>query len=80
MLLQRKKEHKINFKSNIGQKNWQKKNKRRQTMAKSGRRSEIDEMHEQLKPFGIMQFVRSGRIAVSKDKMQISSILKEFSI
>ncbi|MGF1558035.1 MAG: acetolactate synthase small subunit [Flavobacteriaceae bacterium] len=49
-------------------------------LAKSGRRSEIDEMHEQLKPFGIMQFVRSGRIAVSKDKMQISSILKEFSI
>ena len=47
-------------------------------LAKSGRRSEIDEMHDQLKPFGIMQFVRSGRISVSKEKMQISTILKEF--
>ncbi len=47
-------------------------------LAKSGRRSEIDEMHEQFKPFGIMQFVRSGRIAVTKDEMQISAILKEF--
>jgi acetolactate synthase-1/3 small subunit len=47
-------------------------------LAKSGRRSEIDEMHDQLKPFGIMQFVRSGRISVSKEKMQISSILEEF--
>ncbi|MBM1107274.1 acetolactate synthase small subunit [Aurantibacter crassamenti] len=47
-------------------------------LAKSGRRNEIDEMHEQLKPFGIMQFVRSGRISVSKDEMQISNMLKEF--
>jgi len=47
-------------------------------LAKSGRRSEIDEMYEQLKPFGIMQFVRSGRISVTKDEMQISAMLKEF--
>lgn len=47
-------------------------------LAKSGRRNEIDEMYDQLKPFGIMQFVRSGRITVSKDKMQISGMLKEF--
>ncbi|MCJ7468025.1 MAG: acetolactate synthase small subunit [Maribacter sp.] len=47
-------------------------------LAKSGRRNEIDEMYEQLKPFGIMQFVRSGRIAVTKSEMQISSLLKEF--
>lgn len=47
-------------------------------LAKSGRRQEINEMHEQLKPFGIMQFVRSGRISVSKDEMQISAMLKEF--
>ncbi len=47
-------------------------------LAKTGRRSEIDEMHDQLMPFGIMQFVRSGRIAVSKDKMQISTMLEEF--
>jgi len=47
-------------------------------LAKSGRRYEIDEMYELLKPFGIMQFVRSGRIAVSKDEMQISALIKEF--
>lgn len=47
-------------------------------LAKSGRRNEIDEMYEQLKPYGIMQFVRSGRISVSKDEMQISTLLNEF--
>lgn len=47
-------------------------------LAKSGRRSEIDEMHSALQPFGIMQFVRSGRIAVTKAEMQISALLEEF--
>ncbi|MBQ4915398.1 acetolactate synthase small subunit [Maribacter sp. MMG018] len=47
-------------------------------LAKSGRRYEIDEMYEMLKPFGIMQFVRSGRISVSKEVMQISALLEEF--
>jgi acetolactate synthase-1/3 small subunit len=46
-------------------------------ISKSGRRSEIDELHSKLKPFGIMQFVRSGRISVSKSKMEISSLLEE---
>ena len=45
-------------------------------ISKSGRREEIEEMYEQL--YGIMQFVRSGRISVSKSEMQISNILKEF--
>lgn len=47
-------------------------------LAKTGRRNEIDEMQQQLKPYGIMQFVRSGRISVSKAEMKISAILKEF--
>jgi acetolactate synthase-1/3 small subunit len=47
-------------------------------LAKTGRREEIDEMHDKLEPFGIMQFVRSGRIAVSKAEMRISALLKEF--
>jgi len=45
-------------------------------LAKTGRRNEIEEMHDQLKPFGIMQFVRSGRISVSKEQMDITSLLK----
>ena len=48
-------------------------------LAKTGRRNEIDDMYQQLKPYGIMQFVRSGRIAVSKSEMKISSLLKEFN-
>ncbi|RAJ12588.1 acetolactate synthase small subunit [Arenibacter echinorum] len=48
-------------------------------LSKTGRRNEIDEMYQQLKPYGIMQFVRSGRIAVSKSEMKISSLLKEFN-
>ncbi|MDG3582141.1 acetolactate synthase small subunit [Galbibacter pacificus] len=49
-------------------------------ISKSGRREEIEEMYEQLKPYGIMQFVRSGRVSVSKSEMQISNILKEFQL
>ncbi|WP_086476528.1 MULTISPECIES: acetolactate synthase small subunit [Arenibacter] len=48
-------------------------------LAKSGRRNEIEEMYQQLKPYGIMQFVRSGRIAVSKAEMQISALINEFN-
>ncbi len=47
-------------------------------LAKTGRRHEIDEMHDALEPYGIMQFVRSGRISVSKEKMNISTLLKAF--
>lgn len=47
-------------------------------LAKTGRRHEIDEMHDNLEPFGIMQFVRSGRIAVSKSEMPITSLINEF--
>ncbi|MEL1240281.1 acetolactate synthase small subunit [Flavobacterium flavipallidum] len=46
-------------------------------ISKVGRRSEIEEMYAKLKPFGIMQFVRSGRISVSKEKMEVTSLLLE---
>ncbi|MEM6515856.1 MAG: acetolactate synthase small subunit [Bacteroidota bacterium] len=44
---------------------------------KSGRKEEIDLLYRELIVFGIMQFTRSGRIAVTKDEMKISTILKE---
>ncbi len=47
-------------------------------LEKSGRKSEIEVLHQQLKPFGIMQFVRSGRIAVTKEPLNISSLLTAF--
>ncbi|WP_081209889.1 acetolactate synthase small subunit [Salegentibacter sediminis] len=45
---------------------------------KTGKRSETDSLYEKLKPYGLMQFVRSGTIAVTKNEMPISNILKQF--
>ena len=36
-------------------------------LEKSGRRSEIELLYRELSAFGILQFTRSGRIAVTKD-------------
>jgi acetolactate synthase-1/3 small subunit len=45
----------------------------------SGTKEDIDNMYEKLKPFGLLQFVRSGRIAITKPKMAISEILAEIN-
>lgn len=47
-------------------------------LEKSGKSEEIGLLYRELKVFGFMQFTRSGRIAVTKDEMQISKILKKF--
>ncbi len=47
-------------------------------LEKSGRRSEVDLLYRELKPFGIMQFVRSGRISVTKQEMKITELLEAF--
>jgi acetolactate synthase-1/3 small subunit len=44
---------------------------------KSGRKEEIDTLYDELLSFGIMQFVRSGRISVTKDEMKISELLRK---
>jgi len=44
---------------------------------KSGRREEIDALYDELLSFGIMQFVRSGRISVTKEEMKISELLRK---
>ncbi|HZJ36825.1 MAG TPA: acetolactate synthase small subunit [Gillisia sp.] len=46
---------------------------------KTGKRHEIESLYDKLKPYGLMQFVRSGRIAVSKNEMQISGMLEKFN-
>jgi acetolactate synthase-1/3 small subunit len=46
-------------------------------ISKSGKRQEINDLYSKLKPYGIMQFVRSGRISVSKEKMEVTSLLEE---
>ena len=45
----------------------------------SGSKENIDKMYDKLKPFGLLQFVRSGRIAITRPKMAISELLKEMS-
>ena len=45
---------------------------------KTGFINETDRLYHDLAPFGLLQFVRSGRISVSKSKMGISEILKQF--
>ena len=46
---------------------------------KSGRKEEVELLYRELKPFGILQFTRSGRISVSKKPMKISQMLKAFN-
>ena len=48
-------------------------------LEKSGRRSEIESLRRDLNAFGIMQFVRSGRIAVTKEEMKITELLSAFN-
>lgn len=47
-------------------------------LEKSGRKQEIDQLLKALSTFGIMQFVRSGRIAVTKNEMKITQMLTAF--
>ena len=46
---------------------------------KTGFREETEQLYNDLAPFGLLQFVRSGRISVTKSAMEISRLLKEFS-
>ena len=54
-------------------------NKKFFVLEKSGRRAEVELLHRELSAFGIMQFVRSGRIAVTKEPMEISKMLAAFN-
>ncbi len=48
-------------------------------LEKSGNREEIEELYHILDKHGIMQFVRSGRIAITKDQLKISSIISSYN-
>ena len=43
---------------------------------KTGWREETEDLYNQLKKYGLLQFVRSGRISVSKKSMEITKYLK----
>jgi acetolactate synthase-1/3 small subunit len=46
---------------------------------KTGFRDETEKLREALAPNGLLQFVRSGRISITKEKMGISEILNSFN-
>jgi len=44
---------------------------------KTGHRVEIRALFELLKPYGVLEYVRSGRIAISKSKRETPAFIKE---
>lgn len=48
-------------------------------LEKSGTKKEVEQLYNQLNKYGVMQFVRSGRIAVTKNEMKISQMLEAFN-
>jgi len=44
---------------------------------KTGHRDEIRALREKLEPFGLLEFVRSGRVAISKSRRKTHEFLKE---
>ena len=44
---------------------------------KTGHKEETEELFNKLEPFGVQEFVRSGRIAVLKEEKNLSTYLKE---
>ena len=44
---------------------------------KTGHVAETQLLFENLKPFGILEFARSGRVAVTKPMKELSTYLKE---
>jgi acetolactate synthase-1/3 small subunit len=48
-------------------------------LEKSGKKEEIAELYNQLSLYGIMQYTRSGLIAVTKEEMKISALLETYN-
>jgi acetolactate synthase-1/3 small subunit len=44
---------------------------------KTGHKAEINELLHQLEPCGVLQFVRSGRVAVTKQVKELNVYLQE---
>ncbi|MGJ8743517.1 acetolactate synthase small subunit [Polaribacter sp.] len=48
-------------------------------LEKSGKKQEIVTLYNQLSVFGIMQYTRSGRVAITKEEMKISALLETYN-
>src|SRR5665648_720295 len=44
---------------------------------KTGHKTEISELLTQLEPYGVLQFAKSGRVAITKQVKELNSYLKE---
>lgn len=44
---------------------------------KTGHKAETHKLYDELEPLGILEFVRSGRVAISKSKRKTQNFLKE---
>jgi acetolactate synthase-1/3 small subunit len=44
---------------------------------KTGHKDETRDMFEKLKPYGVLEFVRSGRIAISKSTRRTDAFLEQ---
>jgi acetolactate synthase I/III small subunit len=44
---------------------------------KTGYKAETQELFNQLEPFGILQFARSGRVAITKQRKELTNYLKD---
>ena len=46
-------------------------------LEKTGHKEETQQLFDDLKPFGILEFVRSGRVAITKPMKTLSSIVEQ---
>ena len=46
-------------------------------LEKTGHKTEITELLTQLEPYGVLQFAKSGRVAITKQVKELNSYLKE---
>jgi acetolactate synthase I/III small subunit len=46
-------------------------------LEKTGHKTEITELLSRLEPYGVLQFVRSGRVAITRQVKELTSYLKE---
>lgn len=47
---------------------------------KTGYKDETQQLFEQLEPYGVLQFARSGRVAITKQNKELTNYLKELQI
>ena len=47
---------------------------------KAGHKHETQELFEKLLPYGVLQFARSGRVAVTKQIKEITSYLRDLEV